>query len=416
MSGRAGPDPRSRAVPVPVVLARLLRRPGPARGRTEEVSVAEALGRVAARSVRARRFLPPTPVATMDGFAVRSGPRAARERARALRVVARSFPGTRSDRLPRVGAEDAVEIYTGAPLPPGANAVVRAEDCRRAGDRVTILRAVAAGRNVAPPGEDFRPGQTIVAEDSCLRPWHVAALVANEISRVRVRRPPRVALLSTGNEIEAGSGRLRPGRTRDSAKPLLRSMLLELGAEPVDLGIVPDRAGPIRRRALAALRTCDALITTGGSSIGARDRVPEAIGGLARVRWIAERLRLRPGSSTRVATVGRRPVFVLSGPPVAAYAGFVALVAPFLRALGGVERSVPPPVAAMLAEAIPHAPGVRELVRVRLSAARPVARASVVERHGAGRLSSLTGADGLLVLDERRGRYRKGERVDVTLL
>jgi molybdopterin molybdotransferase len=377
--------------------------------------VAESLGRVADRTVRARHFLPPCDVATMDGFAIRSvafepdgGPAP-----RTFRVVARSFPGDRRRRSPRVGRESAVEIFTGAPMPAGADAVVRSEECRCEGQRVTVDRPVARGRNVALRGEDFRPGRTIVRASSTIRPWHVAALVANDVRTIRVRCRPRIGLLSTGSEIEGSRPALRSGRTRDSAKPMLRSMLLELGAVPVDLGVAPDRAVAIRRRLRVGLVRCDALITTGGSSVGDRDVVPQAVDGLPGVHWVADRLRMRPGSSTRVAVVGRRPVFLLSGPPVAAFAGFVTLVEPFLRSLGATPPPSSPSVSAVLGERIAHARGVRELVRVRLSRTDGGPRVTVVERHGASRLSSLTGADGLLVLEEGRGDYRKGERVPI---
>jgi molybdenum cofactor synthesis domain-containing protein len=351
----------------------------------------------------------------MDGYAVRSASFTSDgSRRRRLRVVARSFPGD-AQRTP-LDPGSAVEIFTGAMLPPGANAVVRSEDCRRVGRWVMLDRPVPAGRNVARRGEDFRPGRTIVRASVSVRPWHLAALVANEVSTIRVRARPRVGLLSTGSELEDPRASVRAGRTRDSAKPLLRSMLLELGAVPIDLGIAPDREPSIRRRLQEGLRTCDVVVTTGGTSVGTRDRVPAAVEGLRGARWIAHRLRLRPGSSTRIAIVARRPVFLLSGPPVAAFAGFVALVEPVLRDTWGASVRSPGTVPAILAERVVHRRGMREMVRVRLLRREGVPRATVVERHGAARLSSLTGADGLLVLDERRGDYRKGERVPVVPL
>jgi len=353
----------------------------------------------------------------MDGYAVRSASLASEGGGRRrLRVTARSFPG--DARAPRVSLDpgSAVEIFTGAALPPGADAVVRSEDCRRVGRWVVLDRPVPAGRNVARRGEDFRPGRTIVRANGTVRPWHLAALVANEVATIRVHARPRVGLLSTGSELEDPHAALRPGRTRDSAKPLLRSMLLELGAVPIDLGVVPDREPSIRSRLREGLRKCDLVVTTGGTSVGARDRVPAAVGGLRGARWIAHRLCLRPGSSTRVATVARRPVFLLSGPPVAAFAAFLALVEPLLRDAGA--RPVPSrgTVSAVLAERVAHRHGVREMVRVRLFRRAGTPRAAVVERHGAARLSSLTGADGLLILEEGHGDYRKGARVPILLL
>jgi molybdenum cofactor synthesis domain-containing protein len=354
----------------------------------------------------------------MDGFAVRSEPGAGgRSPSKVtLRLVGRSFPGDDLRRLPRVTKGTAVEILTGAALPPGADSIIRSEDCRRSGDKIRVRRAPIAGRDVARRGEDFRPGRTIAASGTPLRPWHIAAFLANEIPRVRVVSLPRVGVLSTGGELVAAGDPLRPGQVRDTTRPLVLALLAELGVPALDLGLVPDSNEAIRRAVRRGLTVCDILITTGGSSVGLSDLVPTAIRQAGRVRWVAARLRLRPGSTTGVAIVRNRPVFLLSGPPVAAFAGFMAIVEPFLRTWGGVP--VPPgaTVTATLDRRIPHSRGGRELARVRLVRSGRGHRASVTERHGAARLSSLTDASGILTLDEEHGDYRRGEVVQVLRL
>lgn len=354
----------------------------------------------------------------MDGFAVRSRPGVNRPgRAPSdLRVIGRSFPGDAPRRLPRVGPGTAVEILTGAAMPPGADSVMRLEDCRRTGHWVHPRKLAIAGRDVARRGDDFRPGQVIVAKGASLRPWHIAALLANEITTVGVVRRLRVGVVSIGDELVAEGVPWRPGRVRDTTRPLLLAVLADLGVPSVDLGRVPDREVAVRRVVRRGLRVCDVLVTTGGSSVGSRDIVPRAIEKVGPTRWLATRVRMRPGSTTRVAWVGKRPVFLLSGPPVAAFSGFVNVVEPFLRHHGAGAGSVGPNVTALLDRSIAHSRGVRELVRVRIRRRGGARRAVLLERHGAARLSSLTGADGLLILDEQRGNYRKGEVVHLVLL
>jgi len=418
MTARATDRRSTGAVPVAVTLARLSRTAPRLPPRTEWVAVLSALGRVPSRAVRARRVLPPHDQSTMDGYAVRSRRPVLREGRRppGLRVVGRSTPGDEASRLPHVDGDTAVEILTGAPLPPGADSVLRLEDCRRSGDTIWPRRSPTAGKDVARRGDDFRPGRPIVDAGTPLRPWHLAALLANEVVKVRVVRRLRVGVLSTGNELVATGRPLRSGGVRDTTRPLLLALLAELDVPSLDLGLVPDEVAAIRRAVRRGLATCDVLITTGGSSVGKSDLVPAAIQNLGTTRWMAARVRLRPGATTGVAVVGRRPVFLLSGPPVAAFSGFMGLVEPFLRERESCAGRSPPSVSATLATKIAHARGVRELVRVRLKPRKGRLLALAVERHGASRLSSLTGASGLMTLEERRGDYRAGERVRVVPL
>ena len=418
MFARATNGRATGSLSVATLLARLKRAAPHPLPRAEWVPVPSALGRVASQTVRARRMLPPHDQSTMDGFAVRSQRSSPRTdpRGRRLRVIGQSLPGDDVPTLPRVDDRTAVEVLTGAALPPGADAVLRLEDCRRSDDTIWLRRPAVAGKDVARRGEDFRPGRTIVAAGTPLRPWHLAALLANEVARVRVVRRLRVGVLSTGDELVATGVRLTPGRVRDTTRPLLLSLLAELGVPSVDLGLVPDTVPAIRRAVVRGLTSCDALITTGGSSVGKGDLVPAAIQSLGAMRWIASRVRLRPGSTTRVALVGRRPIFLLSGPPVAAFAGFVGIVEPFVQGRQGRPARPPSSVSATLVKRIEHTRGVRELVRVRMKEKQGHLYAVAVERHGAARLSSLTGANGFLLLDERRGNYRPGETVQVVRL
>ena len=304
-------------------------------------------------------------------------------------------------------------MLTGSPLPPGTNSVVRIEDARRRGNRIELRSSVRVGRDIARRGEDFRRGDPIAGRGTRLRPWHLAALVANEIPRVPVRRRHRVALVRTGAEVVRRGRSLRRGEVRDTTGPLLRAALEELGVVVIDVGPEPDDERTIRRSVARVLEDADVVVTIGGSSVGRRDLVRRAVEGLPHSRVLARRLRLRPGGSTGVAVVGRRPVFLLSGPPVAAYAGFLAVVEPFLARSGGFPAESKPVVLARLGRAVPHVAHSHELLRVRLTRGRAGMTATPLERGGAARLSSLTGADGLAVLEQGHGDYRRGDAVRV---
>jgi molybdopterin molybdotransferase len=399
------------------VLARL-RRDARIVRRTEWVRPPDALGRRTADTVRARRFLPATDQAVMDGFAIRFHPprNGVRSTPRRFRIVGRSTPGAQRTELRVLADGEAFEVLTGGTLPGGSSAVVRLEECRRSGDSLMVGARPEWGHDIARRGEDFRPGAVIATGGVRLRPWHVAALIANEVTRVRVVARPRVGLLSTGLEVIADGAAVRPGQVRDTTRPLLRGLLTEMGIACIDLGRAPDDAGTIARAIRAGLRRSDVVISVGGSSIGVRDRVPAGLQALAGSRWAARHVRLRPGGMTAVALVRRRPVFVLSGPPVAAFAGFVAVVAPFLRQHSGGTLPEWPSVTARLTRPVPHSPRYREFVRARLTLGRSGPRATPIARSGAARLSSLTGADGLVVLEAGRGEYRAGASVQVLRL
>lgn len=400
---------------VPEALARAVRLVGAGEPSTENVRVEGALGRISAATVRARANLPPHDQAVMDGIAIRLRPAETRKgtRAASRRLIGRSLPGDHPRKLPRVGYDTAVEIVTGGPLPPGADTVVRSEQTIRRANAVRPSASIPRGRDVAPRGGDFRPGTLIVAKGETVRPWHIAALIANGHRRLRTFARPRVGVLATGDEIASRRNRGRSGTVPDTSRPLLLSMIREGGLVPVDLGHAPDSVGRIRTAVRNGLKTCDLVITIGGSSRGIRDHARAAVDGLPGVRWAADGVRMRPGGTSSIAVIGRRPVFLLGGPPVAAYAGFVGLVEPFLRKRDALPRALRETLPVRLGHHIAHSRGGRELLRVRLVRRGDRGQVAVVEGQSSARLSSLTRADALLILTEDHGDYRAGERVTV---
>jgi molybdopterin molybdotransferase len=411
--------PRSRNVrwptgsaTVPEALEILQRSIPPSRA-TDRVAVRDALGRVAAEDARARQTVPAESRSRGAGYAVRV-PLAKRHHP--LRVIGGSRAGDDPRRLPRVSTTTCLEVESGSPLPPGANAVAWREDCRRRGGRITIAELPRPQENFIARGEDYFRGEIVIAQGSRIRPWHIAAALAAEIPRVRVHRPPRVGLISTGSSSKTARPVGSPWATRNTTPSLVTGQLREIGAEVVDLGPVPNELPRLNSALRRALRTCDVVAVISGSEIGQTDRFPAAVGAFPRSRRLFRYVSLRPGSATSAWRVGGKLVVGLSGLPVSGFAGSRLVLEPYLaRSYPAIDLRADW-VVARLAKTIEHPKGFREMARVRLRRRRGEWEASLYERRGAGRLSSLTGVDGIVELEESRGDYRAGETVMVRRL
>ena len=411
----------SRLTPIREALERYLRRldsilrPPEA----EEVSVLESLGRVLAEDVVAPADLPPFDRAVMDGYAVRAEDTfgARPDRPVRLKLVGRCLAG--QEERPAIGAGECAEVATGAMMPEGADAVVRAEHAKRLGDTVEIYTPVPPGSSVDKAGRDVRAGDVVLRRGRLLRVPDVALLLALGIQAVRVFKRPRVGVLSVGDELVDPLGPEKPGRVRDVDRPMVMLALRELGAEPVDLGIAPDDVSAIRETIAEGLETCDALITTGGISVGPADLVAGAIQGLEGAEVVVHRVAMRPGRPVALCLVRGRPVICLPGPPAACYLAFLMFARPVLLRLMGVEPGLVPvwPTArAVLARRVPSRVGITDLVRARLTL-RPDGRlvAEPVALRGAGMLSTLTGASGVVIVPEELDVIEEGSEVEVLL-
>jgi len=410
---RAGRD-RAEAdwLDVEEALARILASVDPLE--PERVPLAAALGRVLAAPVRAPFDLPGFDNSAMDGFAVRardvSG--ASRERPSELRVVGAVPAGTVDPGA--IGEGEAAKVMTGAPVPVGADSVIRVEHtdtwdsdgwARATGDRVRVLSDTDAGRNIRRRGEDLAAGAVALEGGAPVDPSAIALLAALGIDSATVHRRPRVAILSTGDEVvpveraaEAAAGRA----VVDANGPALASAVEAAGGVPVPLGIARDDAGDIRARVLRGMEA-DALVTTAGASVGEHDVARAALAelGLATDFW---RVRVRPGSPFSfggIAREGRPPlhVFGLAGNPVSALLTFLVLVRPALLRMAGERAVLPPTITVRAAEALRSKPGLVHLLRVRLAPdgsggwlARPAGA------QGSGVLGTLTAADAVVIV------------------
>jgi len=374
----------------------------------ETVALTEADGRVLARDIVASLPLPPFTNSAVDGYAVRSRdlPRKAEA---AFAVTGRVQAGTSATGAIEPG--QAVRIFTGAPMPDGADTVFMQEDVRidDAG-RVVLPTGLKPGANVRPAGEDIAAGSSALARGRRLRPQDVALAAAFGLTDVDVTRRIRVAVFSTGNELVSPGASRKPAQLFDSNRFMLMALLGRLGCEVSDLGILGDDRALLARGLKQAAGAHDLILTTGGVSTGEEDHVKAAVESIGTlVLW---RMAIKPGRPVAMGIISGAPFIGLPGNPVASFVTFVHVVRPTVLALAGAthQRLVPMPVRA--AFAYMKKTGRREYVRVTLRKGEDGAlEVTKFPREGAGLLSSLVDTDGLVELGEETTQVRPGQTV-----
>ncbi len=373
----------------------------------EHVPLVAALGRVLAEDARAPFDVPPTDNSAVDGYAVGSAdiPESGRQ---ALTVVGDLPAGAVFTGV--LAAGQAIRIMTGAPMPAGADTVYPQEDVERAGEQV-LVPPIAKGANVRRRGEDVTAGAVVIAAGTVLRPQELGLLASLGQSQVLVRQRPRVALLSTGDEVaEPGTPR-RPGQIYDANRFTLRGLVEQCGGLVLDLGIVPDRHEALRARLLEAGRVADVVITSGGVSVGVYDLVKAVLGEIGGVDFW--QVAMQPGRPLAVGRIGQAHFFGLPGNPVASTLTFLLFVRPALYKLAGRQRLFPDCWQARAAEPMRKKTGRREFKRGVLRLADGGWEVRTTGPQGSGILSSMVAGNCLIVLEEERGDVRPGELVTV---
>jgi molybdopterin molybdotransferase len=384
-----------------------------------EVELADALGCVVAEDCVARTAMPPFANTAMDGFAVRAADvaSASDDHPVRLHVIETVLAGAAPARS--VDAGQATRIMTGAPMPAGADAVVMIERTRSdADDGVEILQGVAAGTNVRGVGDDIRPGDVVLEAGTAVIPAGVGVLAEIGATTVRVIRRPRVGVLSTGDELVADGAPLRAGQIRDSNRPALLAQLRASGFEPIDLGLAPDDETAIVDAIERGAATCDALLTSGGVSMGDVDLVKVVLGKLADMRWMQIAIRPAKPFAFGIADRGDRavPVFGLPGNPVSSLVSFELLARPALRQMAGHGELDRLRVQAVADEALHRRPdGKTHFARVRCRFHDGAYHASSAGGQGSHQLTAMAAADGLAILPDGVG-CAEGDVVDVMLL
>jgi molybdopterin molybdotransferase len=371
----------------------------------ETLPVARGLGRVLAQDIRAPFDVPPADNSAVDGYAVRAAELAPGGSTR-VRVIAdlpagAVFPGS-------VGPRETLRIMTGAPMPAGTDTVVPQELSERVGEWID-LRPVDPGANVRARGEDVRTGEVVLRAGAVLRPQDLGLVASLGFAEVRVHRQPRVALLSTGDEVVEPGHPRGPGQIYDANRFSLGGMVAGAGADALDLGIVPDVREVLRERLLQAAGSADVVLTSGGVSVGDYDLVKSVLAEIGSIDFW--QVAMQPGRPFAVGRIADARFFGLPGNPVASLLCFHLFVRPALWKMGGRTRLDPECVTATAVEPMRKRAGRREFKRGVLRFTDRGYEVTTTGPQGSGILSSMVAANCLIILEEARGDVKAGERV-----
>jgi molybdopterin molybdotransferase len=373
----------------------------------QTVTTFEGLDLVLAQDVMAQEDLPPFPCSAKDGFAV-----IAHDTTNPRRLIGEQTAGYIADLRVEVGT--CARITTGAPLPPGADAVIMVEYTQEAAGMITLQREVPPGADVRPVGQDITTGQRVLESGLTIGPQEIGLLASLGYTSVLAHPQPRVGVLSTGNEIVEPDMTPKPGQIRDSNRYTLMAAIQRAGMQPISLGIGSDKQEELMAKIAAGLSTCDALITSGGVSMGKLDLIKPILETEGQVHFGL--VNMKPGKPLTFATMQGKPIFALPGFPVSSLVSFELFVRPALLKMSGQRLLLRPRVPVTLVETI-HGDAWRpEFHRVKLARERGIWTARTTGAQSSGRLLSMVGANGLLVLPKRSQPFAAGETVTAILL
>lgn len=372
------------------------------------IPLKSGLNRVLSDDIVAQSDLPRTNRSAVDGYAVKAS-----ETVGASQIKPRILELADGE---SIGKKQTKEIWTGNPLPEGADAVVMLENVKLMRNKVEVWSPTTRWENVSKQGEDLRRGSVAVRAGKRLRPQHLGLLAALGMKELRVFEKPKIAVLATGNELAESSMKLLKNQIFDSNRLALTALCAEAGAETVDLGIARDELKQISEKLRMGLEESDAIVTSGGTSVGAPDLVPDAINNLGEPGVIVHGVAMRPGMPTALAVVRGKPILVLPGNPAAAMLSFEVFGRPLVSKLLGLEREESRPVLkARMTKRITVTLGRKNIVRVRVLQQNDEFLAEPVSARGSGLISTMTESNGYFVTPENVEGIEEGEIVRVYL-
>ena len=375
----------------------------------ERISSEEALGRIAAEDIISPLNLPHSANAAVDGYAFQSQDTEGKDIV-SLRIIGIAKAGHPFNGILQSG--EAVRVFTGALMPEGADCALMEEFCEENDGYLHLKQTVSAGRNLRPAGENLHISEVIIEKGDRLKPSHIGQLAAAGITSLSVKKPLKIAVISTGDELIETGEPLTRGQIYDSNRPMLCSLIVKLGHEAVDYGIVQDDEQALFDVMSQAIEECDIIITSGGASAGIEDHTQTVLKRLD-AQSLFWRLAIKPGRPMAAAQKDNKPIFCLPGNPVAVQVCFALFVEPVMRQLSSGQF---PPLSSLYVTGDFHhkkrANERAEFIRVKLALTNQGETVMLPHgRKGAGVLSSLTGADGLAELPFEDSDINPGHRL-----
>ncbi len=375
--------------------------------RKVRVSTHHSSNRLLAEDVIAEDNLPRFDRSAMDGYAIRAEDtfEASQFKPKTLRITDGN----------EVGEKQAKQVWTGNPIPKGANAVIMLEKTKLVNGEIEVWIPVTPGENISKKGEDISKGEIAVKIGTRLKPQHLGLIAALGITEINVVDNPKIAILATGNELVEMGSKPEENQIFEVNRLILSALCRELGAEPLNLGIAKDDRNDIVEKLKVGIEKADVIITTGGTSVGASDLVPAAVSSIGNPGVIVHGIAMRPAMPTALAIVDKKPIIILPGNPVAAMIGFEVFARPLICKMLGLEHEFTPVVKAKITRRVSAALGRRSFVRVYVSQRGEEFFAQPVSTLGSGVISTMTRANGYVVVSESRGGLEEGEFVTVHL-
>jgi molybdopterin molybdotransferase len=375
---------------------------------TVQLPLHSSLNRILAENVKAIEDLPRFDRSAVDGFAVK-----ARDTVGCTQFRPKQLKVTQEQ---KIACGQAKQLLTGGAIPEGADAVVMLENTREASGNLEIWKTVVPHENVSRQGEDVKEGEIALQSGLRLRSHHLGMMAALGRGEVSVYERPIVAILATGNELVEVDCKPTESQVFEANKHVLIASCEELGASPLDLGIAEDNLSEITERLRHGLCSADAIITTGGTSVGLYDLVPDAVNKIKSKSVIVHGVALRPAMPTALAAIGGKPILILSGNPVAAIVGFEVFGRPLISKMLGLRNEERRPVVkAKLTRRVSTSLGRLNFVRVRVLQIKNEFYAEPVSSKGSNLISTMTKANGFAIVPKNREGIDKNEEVLVSL-
>ena len=383
---------------------------------TEEAALLGAFDRVLAEDIVAAQDIPPFDRATVDGFAVRAQDTFGAEENRPVKLKICGTVRTGHLSKIKVGKKQAAEIFTGAPIPEGADAVIMVENTERESEHIRVFSAIPKSGNMMEAGSDIKKGETVLAKGRRLGSREIGAVAALGINQVKVQIIPKVAVFSTGPEVIQPGSRLAPGKIYDINSYSLSAAVLKSGGKPIHLGIVKDEFSDLQETLKVALKTADMVVTSGGVSVGPKDLMPKVLASLGRSGLIFSGIAVKPGKPTTVADIDGKLVYSLPGHPASALMIFHLLVRPTIQVMAGIRPTKDPELEAVAAARMFSAKGRKTFVMVKLREDKSNGIfAEPASKGDSGAITTLTKADGFVEIPENVQFVDAKERIIVHL-